>query len=371
MNEPSSQRARLRKIRQIKREKRKRLPALLLDDQTDQVESDLKWMSLADQTIQQLAPITQNLKWPLLITGVCMVILSLSFIPVPTTPIQLNIKAERVGMKLAENYSQTAVCAASEVFVPVVHNLRGEQRPNYGQIEGKAQQTSFTADGKRVQVQFPGFQKGQTLAWQKQGKEVSLTVFNDTLRADFTIYDGWVVSPVFESDSLRVQPQENRNFGKKFSVRSEVKGANPVEMSWQQTEKLRLNRLVVERLTFEKPLPINLAQKDRLSTSAIVGGKLELLDTGEKFTLASGDRLILDFASAQEVKFLQIHQDSIELVFSGEVSTLKIGPMAYERSVKPSFLIFLLRNQQVSLLWTALMWLIGMGWSLKRLLIGA
>jgi hypothetical protein len=103
--------------------------------------------------------------------------------------------------------------------------------------------------------------------------------------------------------------------------------------------------------------------------SQIVSGTLTLADTGEHIELNQGAALRLAAAEGL-VSSLNITDAGVKLVFEGTCHGISLGSGAFERDLTPTWLEWLFHQQKLGFLWTAITFLSGLFWSVRKLLQG-
>ena len=105
---------------------------------------------------------------------------------------------------------------------------------------------------------------------------------------------------------------------------------------------------------------------DTLFRSAIVKGKLTILSTKEEVPLDAGSRLRLSGVKGV-ISNMTIGDGGITLAFDGMVGGASIGPLGYERELRPSWLEILFHQQRFGFFWSAVTFIWGLLWGARAL----
>jgi hypothetical protein len=123
-----------------------------------------------------------------------------------------------------------------------------------------------------------------------------------------------------------------------------------------------LSGLRATALAFDREQPPG--SGERVSTVRQASGRF--VETGRAFEVESGDRLLLDGVEASRLT-VRGNGRGLEVLFQGTVDRLRGGPEGFVRDLTPSWLEYLYKQEQVAVLWGALVFLWGLAWKLRGL----
>ena len=122
---------------------------------------------------------------------------------------------------------------------------------------------------------------------------------------------------------------------------------------------LRVQGLKFARETSDQP-------GTQIFVSAVTGGKVLLSDISETVELQSGEPLSLEGVTGRITR-VQI-KDRIDVRFEGVAKEISVGPEGFERDLAPNLLQYLYHKQRLPFFWSAVTFLWGLLWSLRKLL---
>lgn len=97
---------------------------------------------------------------------------------------------------------------------------------------------------------------------------------------------------------------------------------------------------------------------------SLVGGRVSILETNDKYSVAEADLLSLDELEVDELRL--VVDSDIRLRLFGRAGHVRLRTGGVERSLKPSVLELLSKNHRVALLWGAAAFAWGMLWTARR-----
>ena len=346
----------VRQIRLKRKEKLKELSDHLLNDQTHLADDNLKWIELADNTLKLVPNKNKSVLWPILIACLCMLFVGLGFLRMPTTSIRLDIKATQVHFKLAEDLGPESV------FDPKIL-LENVQRISFtGITELDGQSTEYPAllkgEGKDFQLEVPNFLAGQRLAFEQSIDQQGIAFKSMGYSTELHISSGTLVSDLLDHDSILIEeeiPETYELTAQESSMLSSIQ--------WSPAQTFALSNLPISGLSFFE-------ESGELIQSAILGGSITLVATKEKTDIVPRDeiRIVFRKKGKQKIDYLNASPEGFELRMTAEVNDVTIGPDDFQESLKPTLFEYMRGNQQMTLIWSVIIWAWGMLWSIKRTL---
>ncbi|MEM7675541.1 MAG: hypothetical protein AAF449_06010, partial [Myxococcota bacterium] len=101
--------------------------------------------------------------------------------------------------------------------------------------------------------------------------------------------------------------------------------------------------------------------------SSILEGDLTILDIDEQVAVGPNQSLTLDGFTGQ-IRRLSVGNE-IRLSLTGKAENIIVASGDVQRSLVPTYLGFMYKNQQIALVWSGVMFLWGMLWSVGRFII--
>jgi len=139
----------------------------------------------------------------------------------------------------------------------------------------------------------------------------------------------------------------------------------PARINLGVKDKIVWRDMAIERLSFARESSVGDALP--VFVSAITGGTVTLVDTGEKVTLREADQLYLEGATGT-IQELEIGPDSLRLVFEGTVKKIALGATAAGENLTPTWLTYIYHQERLGFFWGAVVFLWGVLWSGRQLL---
>lgn len=294
--------------------------------------------------------------WPLVLVGA--ILLLAATVPVPSTPLTLNVQASSVKLGLTDAAVLGVQLVGGQLRIEGFSALESPD-PALAQASPGEQVNSLVVRGEQTQLRALNLPAGTELTLRAQGDGATLTV--DSTRSP-------VVADVEMrgKTSLRLGDSAaalERDFG--HSEWLKVMGGDAAQpgqraplmtlsLARRGESTLRIDSLRPRSLQFSEPQ----AGAGIVSAkgSSLDSGTLTLPSTGQTVAINGGDWLEIDGLEVQRCEITLGTAVSIKLTGSARVLRLKVGD--FDRSLKPSWLEFVARHHLAGLLWgsAALLW---------------
>jgi hypothetical protein len=142
---------------------------------------------------------------------------------------------------------------------------------------------------------------------------------------------------------------------------------NPARIELPADKPWSLDGLFVNRLGFEREK----GGQGRF-VSTIQGGSIRLLDLGSELGLHARDRLDLGRVEGRSLRLdYEPKTRRFRVRFEGRVQQVLTGPDGFERNRAPRLLEYLYKQQQLTLLWGAIVFLWGLFWGIRGWMRGS
>ena len=139
------------------------------------------------------------------------------------------------------------------------------------------------------------------------------------------------------------------------------RGVVPSLLEFAPPQGFELPLVEVDGVSFSKEV-----LQDGLATfePSIIEAEVSILDTDE--TTLAGPSQALSFVGFQgQIRRLKVGKE-IKLSLTGTAEDIVLASGTVERSLAPTYLSYMYRNQQITLVWSGVMFLWGMLWSVGR-----
>ena len=145
-------------------------------------------------------------------------------------------------------------------------------------------------------------------------------------------------------------------------VKNNIDGA-PANIRIMPQQEISLYDLPISKLSFG--YQVSDEPGSQIWVSSLLTGTLNLTDIGKEYTLRTGKPVSFENLHGRISK-LRIGK-TIDIRLEGYAKTIRIGPDGFEQDLTPRLLEFIYNNQRLSFFFTAITFLWGMIWSLRKL----
>lgn len=340
-----------RKIKILKKkyeEKYAQTLEFILNEETEKAENNWKWLELSQKIIKR----KENKYLPPIIIGILgLLLLSFSFMPVPTTHVYVKLETSFIALTLAENLTSGINLKCKELGISSISYIEWEFK-NWNERQLEAAILSVIGEDD-LKLGIKELHKSATLTFNTNHDVLDIYIDNDSIMGDVVIKEGRLMISKLEIDTLihSFIPA---------SVTFQAKShGTPIQFEATGAKDLEANDLVVQKLNFNRQISSGEFE------SGILSGNIIFPATGNEYTLNAGNVVDIELHNNAPItiKFLD---DRIQLEFEANVSKLYTGPKMFTRSLKPSWLDYFHKNEKIAFYGTAIIWLWGMLWSFKK-----
>lgn len=294
--------------------------------------------------------------WPLVLVG--GILLLAATVPVPSTPLTLNVQASSVKFGLSDTSVLGVQLVGGQLRIEGFSAVESPD-PALAQAPPGEQANSLVIRGDQTQLRALNLPAGTDLTIRAQGDGVTLSI--DSTRSpvvadvemrgktSLRLGDSAVVleREFAHSEWLKVMGGDAARPGQRAPLMT-------LSFARRGESALGIQSLRPRSLQFSEPQ----AGAGIVSAkgSSLDSGTLTLPSTGLTVPINGGDWLEIDGLEVQRCEVTLGSAVSIKLTGSARVLRLKVGD--FERSLKPSWLEFVARHHLAGLLWgsAALLW---------------
>ncbi len=294
--------------------------------------------------------------WPLLLVG--GILLLAATVPVPSTPLTLNVQASSVKLGLTEATVLGGQAVGGQLRIEGFSALESPD-PALAQASPGEQTNTLAIRGDQTQLRALNLPAGTELTLRAQGDGAILTVDSSRspvvadieMRGKTSLRLGDTAAVLERefphSEWLKVVGGDAAQPGQRAPLMT-------LSLAKRGEATLRIDALRPRSLQFSEPQ----AGAGIVSArgSSLDSGTLTLPSTGQTVPINGGDWLEIDGLEVQRCEVALGNAVSIKLTGSARVVRLKVGD--FDRSLKPSWLEFVARHHLAGLLWgsAALLW---------------
>lgn len=114
---------------------------------------------------------------------------------------------------------------------------------------------------------------------------------------------------------------------------------------------------------------VAIANDEILNESTIIRGKIYLVETEDKIEFSEREIVTFEEPKIKRIVISSAH-DHLNIMIEGEAEDVVAGISGFEESLKPSFAEYAFRQQKIAFFYTALLFVWGLFWSIKKLITG-
>ncbi|MEO1338323.1 MAG: hypothetical protein AAFV29_21950 [Myxococcota bacterium] len=142
------------------------------------------------------------------------------------------------------------------------------------------------------------------------------------------------------------------------------KGVLPSVLQFTPKQSFELPLIEVSEVSFSREV---LENNEATFRSSILEADLTIVDTDEEVSVGPNQSLTLVGFTGQ-IRRMSVG-DEIQLSLTGKAEDIIVASGDVQRSLVPTYLSFMYQNQQIALVWSGVMFLWGMLWSVGRFII--
>ncbi len=151
--------------------------------------------------------------------------------------------------------------------------------------------------------------------------------------------------------------------GEVLTFRSASLSELPLVLKIDQVHTSRSISLQATQLQFLRPdVPSSVRW-----VSTILQGDLTLLLNERQTELLEGDLVLFDSFESERLVITPHADNTLHITAEGQSDGIRAGPQGYEKNLTPTLLEYLYYQQQLTLFWSAVLFLWGLFWSLRNL----
>ena len=299
---------------------------------------------------------------PIAVALVCGSIASvLAVYRIPTANLAAQVSCTSMALTPSEPYAWrgNARLAPSQVrfekFFASLEPLDPDESPGPDNSRGALNLARGNAALKSV-----SFEPGTKVALELD-RAGQLQLFASRGQADAQLVFWGRVQLELETDGNVKSERMNVDVPETLALARTDRGIVPSLLQFDPGARLELPIAEVDAVSFSREIIEDGAT--RFQTS-LVTAKLSILDTDEKVTLGPNQSLTLVGFEGQ-IRRLSIDGD-ISLALTGTAEDIVVSSGEIRRSLVPTYLAFMYQNQQIALVWSGVVFLWGMLWSVGR-----
>ncbi len=345
---------------------RKAAQQLLAEDDAEAAARDLKWTQQAQEILSATARPPRRIYPAAAVALVCALLAGLALgLRTGNNPVLLEAELDDLSLHLAADLPWKRADLDIDARRIRETNVQDLDAPGLG-LKGPVSSLNLSAEVSRLGAEIQLRELSASASAQltvhipdyprldiKNGVLAGRIEANQ-VRLDITDPDG------SRDHTIRGPVPETLNFITRHSSTA------PAQLMLESTESWHLDGMRVQGLAFAREAPPGSGHW----VSTLLSAKLRLLETGKEIPLHANDWLKLGKVQGHRlaIDFDPKKPDRFKLRFNGTVEKVAAGPDGFVNNRAPTWLEYLYHQQQLTLFWSALVFMWGMFWSVRNLL---
>lgn len=349
----------IREVKELLNKERSGLTNHLLNDDNQELEKSLEKIRIAEKIIS-----LNSLKFNRFLSAIILllVLVTISFLyvaKIPTSNVLLNTINSGFSVHLRNHWKSDDILKCTKIEIDDIKTLTifpGFEQ--YGNV------SNFSLNSDDILLSEIEFSDAGWVDFDINGKR-GLMVIVDTgfVKCTFKIKNG---NYSVNNENYSVEKDDKFGFPSSFVVISDTikKSSDPFIMRFLGVSALNFNITDFDSIRFIK--------QDFISQgyfhSSIISGDLLFTETNQVKELNNLQKILLVNKSANYFKST-LEGLNLKSEYSGSSKKITSLTSKHKEKLKPSLLEYLYYNKPVAILWSAVIFLISILWSLKKTLI--
>jgi hypothetical protein len=219
-----------------------------------------------------------------------------------------------------------------------------------------AEPFELSIKGKNIHLDKPAFSVGSNITFNTQQDNLEIDNDKDSRSGNLNVQEAKIIVMNLDTNIHAAMPEI-------FSFCTSKPEAVPVGIIFTDTADQKYSGFQVNRINFmEESLP-----RSGIFESLIQGGKVTVLQPGNKMELQQGDILSRKMTKSRHVNITKeknLLKDEIEEY----ASQFESGPGTSSADLKPALLEYIYHQQTLAFIWSSALNLWGLLWSIKNTL---
>lgn len=346
------------KLKSLKEERKRILGSAseyLLKHQVDEVNQKLDWIDAYQRLKSFNKSRTEALIWPIIVGIISLVIIGLSaIIRIPSATIQMDVTASEIGFVLTNDWELKEELKPEEL---TINNLKYLNAPGTGII--KRNQPFAVELINNISFRKLGLEENSKLRIYNDKEDIYFFIWrdsiNDFLQVNSTFLN--IIRSTTEIDSFYVDGL----YPESIFFTTFIGKGEPIKIKFKGLDDWQISNFRVDSIIFNTE--DGLGPKDL--KSSIISGNVKILETGIVYSLEERDSIVLRGLRQSRFK-ISSSERAIKIHFEGVVDTIKLGPENFIKSAKPTILEYLYYQKFWAFIWSSVVVISGMLFSLKK-----
>ncbi|MBT3383587.1 MAG: hypothetical protein HN778_02360 [Prolixibacteraceae bacterium] len=349
----------IKRIRELLKAERQRLNTHLLNENNEAVVESLKKIDLAEKVFAQYSFKIKRIISTVILLAAFVVISFLYLQKIPTSNILLNTVNNGFSVHLTNNWKSNDMLSCTKIVMDNIKTM--VVLPDFKLYNNVA---NFTLNSEKIGLDKIEFFDANWLHFDRYGKS-GLMVIVDTgfVKCTFKVKNG---EYSVNNKNYSIKKDEEFGFPSTIQLTTDIvsKSSGPFIFRFLGVSSLAFNIIDFDSIRFEKP---DYIEKGKFR-STIVSGDLLLTETSQTKDLNSWNKVLLVNKSANSFTS-DFDGLNIKSGYNGSAKKIISFTGNHKEKLKPSILEYLYYNKPLAILWSSILLLISILWSLKNTLI--
>ncbi len=334
----------------------------LLEDDLGGARKRLEWISIAQKVSSDRTHRRNNLT-ALIIAAFCTIAVGLAMsLKMPYANVSIELVTREATFVNSETWRSREPFVADEVFLGNLQSVSdwkfngSSKEVRYGQV---MQPFDTTLVGSGIELKEFEVKTKAIIELETSANQLSMYV----QRANVTGYLS-VREDIVALGGTSRKETSVPDFPPKyiyFKTIDPVLDAEPVHIDMKNNVSWKFDNMKIDSLgtRIENPLGSGNFQ------SAVISGSFSIHETNFRGNIAKYDDVLLEIADNLR---LSVENDGpyLRILFEGRVSKIMVGPQGFVKDYKPSLLDYIYHNQRITFLWSTIVFMWGMIWSVRK-----
>lgn len=314
----------------------------------------LEWINIYNE-LSRISAEKNKIKWSSIIIILSLILISLSiYIRIPIANIISSIKVQSIAFRLNKNYS-TDINIKSKYFI--INNIDTLSALNNNLIDKLQDKSELEITGLDLIIKKIEIDSGSIVEIVQKDGGIGIYIRNGQITTSVGLRNCLLINDLDTTkiNILKNEPTESVKFISKVSM------VEPTFMYIDNIQNVNLRNISATNISFLQEDPAGSGN----FISTILNGQIKILETNQTVQIENPEQLILDIDKLNRLG-ISISKNALSTTFESRIKSCKIGVDPFLKEIKPNILQFLYFNNEIALLWSSLLFLWGLMWSIKK-----
>jgi len=355
-------------IRKFANEKQRRINKsiqLLEKGDVDGAKNQIEWVKTADQLVE-FHKNKQKYIWSIIFVIICIVLVGLSCtLRISKVSVLFDLYLDGLVFSLQDEWKVNDQVIADAYYINNLQQVSTDEQP--AEFIEKPSDTSFaevfdmSIEGERVKLTQFELPSNTLIELEINPNQLQIYAKGSQLSGRFSIRRGQaVINGEEQQYNIPINLPPSTISFKTIKTNYDY---DPIRFDLNGNHFWEFTNLRVNSLNFYRENPPNSGSFE----STIESGKISIYESESQIILTRGEALSIEIASNRSTSIKKL-EDKFHLSFEGEVMKIIAGPEGFEKNLKPTLLEYFYYNKRLTFLWSAIVFIWGLLWSIRNTL---